>query len=330
MSSETAVKKPAAAINASFVDEGHRTKEAPLGHALVALAETNPRIVGLSADLAKYTDLHIFAAAFPDRFFQVGMAEQLMLTAAGGLAKEGFIPFASTYGTFASRRGADFINQAIAEQHANVKIIGSLPGLSTGYGPSHQATDDMAILRAAPRLTVIDPCDALETEQAVAAIAAYDGPVYMRGLRGKVPLLLDEYDYRFELGKAKLLVGGSDVVVMSTGLMTMRALDAAKVLAEDRVSVAVLHIPTVKPLDTMAVIQEARRTGRLVVVAENHSVVGGLGEAIAGVLLRAGVSPTFRQIALPDDFIGPGTLPVLQDRYGLSTKAVVRQIKCWL
>jgi transketolase len=329
MNTETALKK-SAAINSSFVDEGHRTKEAPLGHALVALAKNNPRIVGMSADLAKYTDLHIFAAAFPERFFQMGMAEQLMLTAAGGLAKEGFIPFASTYGTFASRRGADFINQAIAEQHANVKIIGSLPGLSTGYGPSHQATDDMAILRAAPRLTVIDPCDALETEQVAVAIAAYDGPVYMRGLRGNVPLVLDEYGYQFELGKAKLLLGGSDVVVMSTGLMTMRALDAAKILAQDRVSVAVLHIPTVKPLDTMAIVQEARRTGRLVVVAENHSVVGGLGEAIAGVLLRAGVSPAFRQIALPDDFMVPGTLPVLHERYGLSTNAVVRQIKCWL
>ncbi len=322
--------KSASAMIASFVDEGHRTKAAPLGHALVALAEKDPRIVGLSADLAKYTDLHIFAAAFPDRFFQMGMAEQLMLTAAGGLAKEGFIPFASTYGTFASRRGADFINQAIAEQHANVKIIGSLPGLTTGYGPSHQATDDLAILRAAPRMTVIDPCDALETEQAVAAIARFDGPVYMRGLRGAVPMILDEYGYQFEIGKAKVLRGGSDVIVMSTGIMTMRALDAAEALAADGIEAAVLHIPTVKPLDVVTIVQEARRSGRLVVVAENHSVVGGLGEAIAGVLIRAGVSPEFRQIGLPDDFMVPGTLPVLHDRYGISTKAVIRQIRCWL
>ena len=319
------------ALISSSVDEGHRTRATPFGKALVALAEQRPEIVGMSADLAKYTDMHIFAQAFPERFYQVGMAEQLMATAAGGLAKEGFIPFASTYATFAARRCYDFISQAIAEQDANVKIIGGLPGLTTGYGPSHQATEDMAIFRAMPNITVIDPCDALDIEQIVPAIADHRGPVYMRVLRGNVPLVLDEYDYRFQLGKAALLRGGSDVLVIATGFMTMRALDAAKELARDSVDVAVLHVPTVKPLDEAKIIEEARRSGRLVVVAENHTVIGGLGEAVGAALMRAGVTTRgFRQIALPDKFLDAGTLPVLQDRYGISRKAMIASIKGWL
>ncbi|MGJ7504017.1 MULTISPECIES: transketolase family protein [unclassified Variovorax] len=321
--------KPMAQI-ASNVEEGHRVRATPFGKALVALAESDPRIVGMSADLAKYTDMHIFAQAFPDRFYQVGMAEQLMATAAGGLAKEGFVPFASTYATFASRRCYDFMSQAVAEQNANVKLIGGLPGLTTGYGPSHQATDDLAIFRAMPNLVVIDPCDALDIEQIVPAIAAYPGPVYMRVLRGNVPLVLDEYDYKFELGKAKVLRGGRDVVIIATGFMTMRALDSAKELEKDGIDVSVVHVPTVKPLDEATIIAEASKGGRLVVVAENHTTIGGLGEAVAGTLMRARVSCSFHQIALPDAFLHAGSLPVLQDRYGISRKAMMASIKNWL
>ncbi len=317
-------------ISASTVCENHRTKSAPLGHALIELAKTNPKIIGMSADLAKYTDMHIFRDAFPKRFYQMGMSEQLMITAAGGLAKEGFIPFASTYATFAARRGYDFVSQAISEQDANVKILGGLPGLTTGYGPSHQATDDLALYRAMPNLTIVDPCDALDIEQAVPAIANHNGPVYMRLLRGNVPLVLDEYDYRFELGKAALLRGGKDVLFISTGLMTMRALDSAKILEKDNIDAAVLHVPTIKPLDQMTILKEANRSDRLVVVAENHSKIGGLGEAVASLLMQARVFPEFRQIALPDEFLDAGTLPVLQNRYGISTKSMVRQIKCWV
>ncbi|MDF1747523.1 MAG: transketolase C-terminal domain-containing protein [Alphaproteobacteria bacterium] len=324
-------KKPAGpAIIASSVDEGHRTQMAPFGHKLVELAKTNEAIVGMSADLAKYTDIHIFAEAYPDRFYQMGMSEQMMMTAAGGLAKEGFIPFATTYATFASRRGYDFISQAIAEQDGNVKIVGGLPGLTTGYGPSHQSTDDIAIFRAMPNLTVIDPCDALEIEQMVEAVVDYDGPVYMRMLRGAVPLILDEYDYQFELGKAKMLRGGRDVLIIATGFMTMRALDVAKKLAADSVDVAVLHVPTIKPLDEVTIAREASKSGRLVVVAENHTSVGGLGEAVAGTLMRASVFPAFRQISLPDKFLNAGSLELLQDQYGISTRAMTRSIKNWL
>jgi transketolase len=332
MSTATANKPrlTTSAMIASIAAEGQRTQSAPFGHALVELARERPDIVGMSADLAKYTDLHLFAQAYPERFFQMGMAEQLLMGAAGGMAKEGFTPFVTTYAVFASRRAYDFIHQVIAEENLNVKIACALPGLTTGYGPSHQATEDIAIFRGVPGLTIVDPCDALDTEQAVAAIAAHQGPVYMRLLRGKVPLVLDEYDYKFELGKAKLLRDGRDVLVISSGIMTMRALEVAQALKADNVGVAVLHTPTIKPLDEEAVIREARRSGRLVVVAENHSVVGGLGEAVAGTLLRAGVAPAFRQVALPDAFLDAGALPTLHDRYGISTGAMAASIKSWL
>jgi transketolase len=318
------------AMIASIAAEGQKTRPAPFGHALVELARNRPDVIGMTADLGKYTDLHIFAKQFPDRCYQMGMAEQLLFGAASGLAAEGFTPFATTYAVFASRRAYDFIHQTIAEEDRNVKIACALPGLTSGYGPSHQATEDLALFRAMPNMTVIDPCDALEIEQVVPAIAAHRGPVYMRLLRGQVPVVLDEYDYKFELGKARLIRGGKDALIISSGIMTMRALEAAKALSDDRVEAAVLHVPTIKPLDCETIRREAAKSGRLVIVAENHSVIGGLGEAVAGLLMRSGIHPAFRQIALPDEFLAAGALPTLHDRYGISADAVTTAIKSWL
>jgi transketolase len=318
------------AMIASIAGEGQKTRPAPFGHALAALAEQRADIVGLTADLAKYTDLHIFAQAHPTRFYQMGMAEQLLMASAAGFAREGLTPFATTYAVFAARRAYDFICMAIAEENLPVKIVCALPGLTTGYGPSHQATEDLAIFRGLPNMTVIDPCDALDIEEAVPIIADHPGPVYMRLLRGQVPLVLDEYDYTFELGKAKLLRDGNDVLFISSGLMTMRALEAAKSLASDKVDVGVLHVPTIKPLDEATILKLAARPGRLVVVAENHTVVGGLGEAVAGVLMRNGVHSAFRQIGLPDAFLDAGALPTLHDRYGISSAAMHQQVLSWI
>lgn len=323
-------RKTTSAMIASIAPEGVATRNAPFGHTLARLAHERPGIVGLTADLAKYTDLHVFAQEHPDRFYQMGMAEQVMISAAAGLAREGFTPFATTYAVFASRRAYDFICMAIAEEKLDVKIVCALPGLTTGYGPSHQATEDIAIFRGMPNLTIIDPCDALDIEQATEAIADHKGPVYMRLLRGKVPVLLDEYGYKFELGKAKMLREGADVLFISSGLLTMRTLEAARSLEADRVSCAVMHVPTIKPLDTAAILAAARKPGRLLVVAENHTIIGGLGEAVAGVLMREGVTPPFRQIALPDEFLDAGALPTLHDRYGISTAAIIERIKGWL
>jgi transketolase len=318
------------AMIASLAAEGQATRPAPFGNALVELARSRPDIVGLTADLAKYTDLHIFAKAYPARFYQMGMAEQVMISAAAGLAREGFTPFATTYAVFASRRAYDFICMAIAEEQLDVKIVCALPGLTTGYGPSHQATEDIAIFRGMPNLTIVDPCDAVDIEGAVPAIAAHKGPVYMRLLRGNVPVVLEEYGYRFELGKAKLIRDGNDVLFVSTGLMTMRVLEAAKELTKDRIDAAVLHVPTIKPLDIHTIETACRQSSRLVVVAENHSVVGGLGEAVAAHLMRAGVTPAFRQIALPDEFLDAGALPTLHDRYGISVPRIASAVKEWL
>ena len=334
MNAPVAEKKPrltTSAMIASIAAEGQRVRAAPFGKALVELGADRPDIVGMTADLAKYTDLHLFAQAYPDRFHQMGMAEQLLLAAAGGMAKEGLVPFATTYAVFGTRRAYDFIHQVIAEEHLNVKMCFALPGLTTGYGPSHQATEDIAMMRGIPGLTIVDPCDALDIEQAVPQIAAHQGPVYMRLLRGNVPLVLDEYGYQFQLGKAKLLRDGNDVLIVSSGFMTMRALEVAQALAADNIDVAVLHSPTIKPLDEASIVEAVRYKHRLVVAAENHSVIGGLGEAVASALLRHRVQPAGFQLAgLPDAFLDAGALPTLHDRYGISTEALGKRIKNWL
>ena len=319
------------AMIASIAADGQRVTAAPFGKALVEYARERPNIVGMTADLAKYPDLHLFAQAYPERFHQMGMAEQLLMAAAGGMAKEGLVPFATTYAVFGTRRAYDFIHQVIAEENLNVKICCALPGLTTGYGPSHQATEDLAMMRGVPGLTIVDPCDALDIEQAVPQIAEHQGPVYMRLLRGNVPLVLDEYDYKFELGKAKMVRDGNDVLIISSGFMTMRALEVAQTLAEDHVDVGVLHCPTIKPLDVESIVQAVRAKPRLVVVAENHSVVGGLGEAVATALMTRGVQPArFRLAGLPDLFLDAGALPTLHARYGISREALAVRIKGWL
>jgi transketolase len=318
------------AMIASLAAAGQPTVAAPFGHALARLAEKRPEIVGMTADLAKYTDLHVFAAAHPDRFYQMGMAEQLLMGAAAGMAREGFTPFVTNYAAFAARRTYDFVATGIAEDRLPVKLVCALPGLTTGYGPSHQATDDIAIFHAMPNLAIVDPCDAVDIEQAVPAIAAHPGPVYTRLLRGNVPKVLHAFDYRFAPGRAALLRDGSDVLIAATGLMTMRALEAAEILGAHRIDVGVPRVPTIKPLDEAAIAAAFARPGRLCVVAENHSVVGGVGEAVAGAMVRAGTAAPFRMIALPDAFLDAGALPTLHDRYGISATAIAESLRRWL
>src|SRR3954452_18109891 len=313
------------AMIASFADPGQRTSPAPFGHALVAAAEADNRIVGLTADLGKYTDMHIFAKAFPNRYFQMGMAEQLLFGSAAGMAETGLVPFASTYSVFATRRAYDFICLDIAEPHLNVNIVGGLPGLTTGYGPSHQATEDMAIFRGIPGLTIVDPCDSVDIEQAVPQLAEAPGPTYLRLLRGHVPTVLDEYDYTFELGKAKVVRPGADVVFVSSGLMTMRALLAAEELAAHRVDAAVVHTPTIKPFDEETVLREID-TDRLAVTLENHTEIGGLFETVAAAASRAGIGRAIEPVALPDAFLDAGALPTLHDRYGLAADRIVERV----
>ncbi len=298
-----------------------KTENAPFGNALIRVAESNPHIVGLTADLGKYTDIHLFAERFPDRFFQMGMAEQNLIGAAAGLARTGFIPFATTYCVFATRRAYDFIAIGAALGQANVKIIAGLPGLTTGYGGTHQGIEDLALMRSIPNLTVIDPCDATELAQVIPVIAEHPGPVYMRLLRGQVPVTLDPAGYQFELGKAKLLCDGNDVAIISTGLMTARALKAVNQLAGQGIQAALLHVSTLKPFDVESVISLLRRVSR-VVTAENHVITGGLASAVADAVTNAGIPVRLRRIGIPDVFCDSGSIPYLVNRYQLDAASI--------
>jgi transketolase len=304
---------------------GRASVEAPFGLALVEAGRERPEIVGLTADLGKYTDILPFRDTFPDRFFNVGMAEQNLVAIAAGLARTGKIPFATTYGVFATRRAFDFIAIAVAHSMLNVKIIAGLPGLTTGYGGTHQAIEDLALMRMIPGLVIIDPCDATDIAQATAAIAAYPGPVYMRLLRGKVPVVLDPKAYSFEIGKAKRVRDGNDVGIIATGMMTERALDAAAVLARRGIAAGVLHVPTIKPFDADAVAAFAASVDR-VVTAENHVIVGGLASLVVEALFERGVLKPVTRIGLPDQYIECGSVPHLQTIYGLSTDRMIETI----
>jgi transketolase len=306
------------------IGSGRSSVDAPFGRALARLGKARSDIVGLTADLGKYTDILPFRDAFPDRFFNVGMAEQNLVAVAAGLARSGKVPFATTYGVFATRRAYDFVAIALAHSNLDVKIVAGLPGLTTGYGGTHQAIEDLALMRMIPGLTIIDPCDATEIEAATEAIAEHRGPVYMRLLRGAVPVVL-EPGYRFEIGKARLLREGTDVGILSTGFMTERALDAADALRRQGISAGVLHVPTIKPFDAEAVAEFAAGVGR-VVTAENHVVVGGLASLVVEALFDRGIARKVTRIGLPDRYIECGAVPTLQTKYGLTTQAMIQTI----
>ena len=317
MSSQMTAPGVTGNILASDAGGASHTESAPFGHALVRAAEKDRRIVGLTADLGKYTDIHVFAEKFPERFFQMGMAEQSLIGAACGLARAGCIPFATTYCVFATRRAYDFIAIGAALGRANVKIIAGLPGLTTGYGGTHQGIEDLALMCRVPGLTVIDPCDATELAQATAAIATHDGPVYMRLLRGVVPVVLDATEYRFQRGRACLLRDGADVAIISSGVMTPRALDAARHLEADHIHAAVLHVSTLKPFDRATVAALLARVPR-VVTAENHVVIGGLASTVADLAVDERLTIRLKRMGLPDSFCASGSLPYLAERYSMT------------
>jgi transketolase len=301
--------------------ENARSIDKPFGHALIELARDRDDIVGLTADLGKYTDIDIFGQEFPERYFQVGMAEQNMIGIAAGLATTGYTAFATTYCVFAARRAYDFIAIDLAYGRANVKVIAGLPGLTTGYGATHQGIDDLALMSTIPGLVVIDPCDATEIQKAVPAIANHRGPVYMRLLRGKVKRVLDPAAYQFQIGKAYLLRPEGDLLFVSTGIMTDRALEAASMLADLGIKAGVLHMPTLKPFDSETLIEVARNCPRLI-TAENHTVRGGLGSMVCEALSLAGVPVKIAKIGIPDKFIECGSVPYLNDKYGLSPQRI--------
>jgi transketolase len=293
----------------------------PYGHALVELAAERADIVCLTGDLTRQCEIDLFQAAHPERFIHAGMAEANMMGVAGALARDGFIPFVHTFGVFATRRPLDQIINAIAFPRLPVRIVGFMPGVSSPGGPSHQAIDDVALMRAIPHMTVVDVADAIEARQVARAIVDIDGPVYLRLKRGETPVIFPD-DHRLSLDKAKVHVRGTDLALLASGMMLAPALEAARLLASRGVSVSVTSVPVIKPLDA-ATVTEVAAAARAVVTAENHSVIGGLGTAVAEALAEAGLGRPLRRIGLRDTFAeGARTGPWLLRRYGLSTQAI--------
>ena len=296
-------------------------REAPFGAALVELGAAHPEVVVLSADLAKYTDVMPFAQAYPERFIQVGMAEQNMMGIAGGLAKTGLLPIAVTYGVFATRRAYDQVAMALATGPTRGIVVAFLPGITTPFRATHQAIDDLALMRALPGMTVIDPADATEVAAAVRAAVLCDGPVYIRGQRGSVVQLFDPDGFEFAIGEPRLIRDGADVALAGTGLGTQWALEAADVLARRGVAAAVLHAPTLKPLDGDVVAEFCSRFA-VVTTVENHSTIGGLADAIAAVVTDRGLGTRLIRLGVPDRWGDGGSLAYIRAQLGLDAESI--------
>lgn len=316
MIGDTAVRQGAGA------QMGQQERTGPFGRALLRVAERRSEVIGVTADLAKYTDMLAFRQRYPDRFVDVGMAEQNLVSVASGLEMAGYVPVATTFAVFLTRRAFDFAAMQIALHDANVTLVGGLAGICSTFGPTHQGIDDLAHMRALPGMTVIDPCDPIEMEQATEFAIDHEGPVYLRQLLGKEPAVLDPSTHRFELGKATLLRDGSDAAIVASSIMVKHAIDAAEALAEDGLSVAVLKVSTLKPFDAEAVHALAARVG-WIVTAENHSVIGGLFSAVSEAIVSVGMPIHVRPVGLNDEFGSFGTLDHNKRVHGLTTDRIV-------
>ena len=254
------------------------------------------------------------------------MAEQNMMGIAGGLAKSGFLPIAVTYGVFATRRAYEQVAMALCTGSSPAIVVAFLPGITTPFKATHQAIDDLALMRGLPSMTVIDPADGTELTSALNAAADHRGPVYIRGIRGDVDQLFPPEDFDFELGKARVLTDGSDVAVISTGLGTNWALESIEILEQERIKTTLLHVPTLKPIDHVAIEAIARKFSRIYVV-ENHSVIGGLASAAASVISEVGISTKLIPFGIPDSWAPAGSVIYIRDQLGLSANAIAQKIK---
>lgn len=295
------------------------------GDVLVELGSENKDIVVLDADLSSSTRTAKFAEKFPERFFNMGISEQDMMNTAAGLAVSGKIPFASTFAIFAAGRAWEMIRQSICYPRFNVKIVATHGGVTVGAdGASHQCTEDIALMRVLPNMTVIMPADAYETKGAVRFAAQYDGPVYIRLARDKFPVLYDD-NYKFQLGKALLHGKGEDATIIAAGLMVHEALKAAEALRQNSISVGVINMSSIKPLDREAIIKAAQDTGAIV-TAEEHSIIGGLGSAVAEVLVEECPVP-MRRVGVKDLFGTSGNPQELMVHYGLTANDIRQAVE---
>jgi transketolase len=301
------------------------TREA-YGNALAEFGAQYPNIVVLDADLSQSTKTNNFKKKFPDRFFNMGISEGDLMTTAAGLAHSGKIAFASTFAIFAAGRAFEQIRNSIAYTKANVKIGATHAGITVGEdGGSHQAIEDISLMRSLPNMVVINPVDAVEARAAVKAAIEYDGPVYMRFGRLAVPVFFDEATYKFELGKGAIIEDGTDVSIIATGMMVASAVEAREILAKEGIKARVINIHTIKPIDKDIIVQAASET-KAIVTVEEHSIIGGLGSAVAEVVAENCPVPV-KRMGLMDQFGQSGKPDELIKLYGLTPEDIARETK---
>ena len=304
------------------------TREA-YGKALAEFGAQYPNLVVLDADLANATKTNTFQKAFPERHIDCGIAECDMMGIAAGLSTVGKIPFASSFAMFAAGRAYEQVRNSIGYPHLNVKIGATHAGITVGEdGASHQCLEDIALMRVIPGMVLINPCDAVEARAAVQAALEYVGPVYLRFGRAAVPVINDNDNYKFEIGKGVLLREGTDVTIVATGICVPEALEAAEKLAADGISAEVINIHTIKPLDEELIIKSAKKTGK-VVTAEEHSIIGGLGGAVCEVLSEKAPTPVCR-IGMNDIFGESGSAGALVAKYGLDAEGIYGKVKAFV
>ena len=299
------------------------------GNALTELGATCPNLVVLDADLAGATKTGIFKKAFPERHIDCGIAEGNMMAVAAGLATTGKVPFASSFAMFAAGRAYEQVRNSIGYPHLNVKIGATHAGISVGEdGATHQCNEDIALMRTIPGMVVLNPSDDVEARAAVKAAYEYEGPVYLRFGRLAVPVINDNADYKFEIGKGVVLREGKDVTIVATGLEVAESLEAAEKLAADGIDAKVINIHTIKPLDEELIVAAAKETGKVVTV-EEHSVIGGLGSAVCDALSEKAPTKVLR-IGMNDVYGESGPAKVLLEKYGLDANGIYNKIKAWL
>ena len=299
------------------------------GNALAQLGTEHPEVVVLDADLAAATKTGIFKKAYPERFIDCGIAESNMIGVAAGLAAAGKVPFASSFAMFAAGRAFEQVRNSIGYPHLNVKIGATHAGISVGEdGATHQCNEDIALMRAIPGMVVINPSDDIEARAAVKAAYEHEGPVYMRFGRLATPIINDNAEYKFEIGKGVTLREGTDVAIIATGLCVAESLAAAEKLAADGVNAKVINIHTIKPLDEELVVAAAKECGRVVTV-EEHSVIGGLGAAVCETLSRKAPTPV-KTIGIQDCFGESGPAVALLKKYGLDAEGIYASVKDFL
>ena len=298
------------------------------GNALVELGKEHDNVVVLDADLAGATKTSTFKKEFPDRHFDCGIAEGNMMAVAAGLSSMGLVPFASTFAMFAAGRAFEQVRNSIGYPHLNVKIGATHGGISVGEdGASHQCCEDFALMRSIPGMTVICPSDDVEARAAVRAAYDFEGPVYLRFGRSGVPVFHDEGSFKFEIGKGEVLQDGNDVAIIATGLMVCEAMKAGEELKAEGINARVINMATIKPLDEELVLKAAKECGKIV-TCEEHSIIGGLGEAVSAVLAEKLPTPV-RRIGVNDEFGHSGPAADLLKDFGLSAENIVKTVKEW-